>query len=476
MRRWLVVIAVVAACKSGKDAGKSTEAVHNAAEAVPAPKVSVASVLAKEDAKPPLLVIVESGGTARFAAAKTWADLDANKVQIAKTGAKLEVLDKYSREDYALKRDPVASVEDWDKHGDSPRDLTAIGGTPRHTVDQDDPPPPPPEDESGGTGTAMALDEGKMGQKDARQQAIEQARVAGVLGSDVLAGSPVGTGWNGRQPNEDGTPSRVAAVEGTVMKDGKLDPLRAMLLVPPTAKAAVLIDAVRDTGDAIAVSFNGKIRPLHLQFSMRDTANIREAAYWIEARVSAKAIAVEAVPDKPVEVAAIDQLGPALAKVREGRRGEAGSVDVLVDADVDVQRLIDVLVALDVAGVPVIGMGPPPTGEELARRGHRIAVVMLGQPNAQGDLDKSEIRKVVKNAKQQFTNCYEKQLATAPNLGGTVSVQFFIKPDGTVPNAAANGVDPEVSTCVAKVFEGLVFPKPNGRAGVQVNYPMTFHH
>ncbi|MBC7974979.1 MAG: AgmX/PglI C-terminal domain-containing protein, partial [Myxococcales bacterium] len=77
---------------------------------------------------------------------------------------------------------------------------------------QDDPPPPPPEDkpddgndQSGGTGTAMALDEGKMGKKEsdraegqykmqknqedpqlARQQAIEQARTAGVLGSTAL--------------------------------------------------------------------------------------------------------------------------------------------------------------------------------------------------------------------------------------------------------------------------------------------------
>ena len=77
---------------------------------------------------------------------------------------------------------------------------------------QDDPPPPEEEDkpddgedESGGTGTAMALDEGKMGKKDsdraegqykmqknqedpqlARQQAIEQARNAGILGSTAL--------------------------------------------------------------------------------------------------------------------------------------------------------------------------------------------------------------------------------------------------------------------------------------------------
>jgi hypothetical protein len=76
----------------------------------------------------------------------------------------------------------------------------------------DDPPPPAEEDkpddganQSGGTGQAMALDSGKMGKQDstretgqykaknnnldpqlARQQAIEAARTAGILGSSAL--------------------------------------------------------------------------------------------------------------------------------------------------------------------------------------------------------------------------------------------------------------------------------------------------
>jgi hypothetical protein len=93
-------------------------------------------------------------------------------------------------------------------------DLASLESTSTRTnnASQDDPPPPPEEDkpddgkdESGGTGTAMALDEGKMGKKDsnraegqykmqktqedpqlARQQAIEQARTAGILGSTAL--------------------------------------------------------------------------------------------------------------------------------------------------------------------------------------------------------------------------------------------------------------------------------------------------
>jgi hypothetical protein len=93
-------------------------------------------------------------------------------------------------------------------------DVASIEDTSTRTnsSSNEDPPPPPPEDkqddgkdESGGTGTAMALDEGKMGKKDsdraegqykmkkesdnpeiARQQAIEQARSAGILGSSAL--------------------------------------------------------------------------------------------------------------------------------------------------------------------------------------------------------------------------------------------------------------------------------------------------
>ena len=84
-------------------------------------------------------------------------------------------------------------------------DLSANETTTTRTAD--DPPPPEEEDKpDDGTGTAMALEEGKMGKKDtggaiahlssktdfssgfdssdiARQQAVEQARQAGVLGS-----------------------------------------------------------------------------------------------------------------------------------------------------------------------------------------------------------------------------------------------------------------------------------------------------
>jgi len=99
--------------------------------------------------------------------------------------------------------DPENSIADYNPDENAATKATATS--------IEDPPPPPPdekddgEDESGGTGTAMALDEGKMGKKDsdraegqynmkknadneqlARQQAIDAARNAGILGSTAL--------------------------------------------------------------------------------------------------------------------------------------------------------------------------------------------------------------------------------------------------------------------------------------------------
>ena len=70
----------------------------------------------------------------------------------------------------------------------------ALGPDPSAPVGDDDPPPPPPEDdpddESGGTGTAMALDEGKMGRKPLKPdpKKAKQLRARGVkLVADACA-------------------------------------------------------------------------------------------------------------------------------------------------------------------------------------------------------------------------------------------------------------------------------------------------
>ncbi len=497
-----MAIALVLGCKGkGKDKPK-IGAPEPAKAAATVPTVAVATVLAKDDGKPPFLFLVDDAGAVRLGAASSWADLDANKLKVAKKAGPLDPLDRFVREEFGLGRDPIDAIKAWDEYSETDIDLAALEDTKTAAGAQDDPPPPEEEDkpddghdETGGTGTAMALEEGKMGTRDsdraegqykmkkndedpqlARQQAIEQARAAGILGSGARHGGagdlPYAFKDHPPAPNEDGTPTRVAEVAGTVAVDGKLERLRAMVVISPTAKAKTLIDVVRDTDAAIAVSHAGKIRPLHLQFGMYGG----DAESWVEARVSANGIVIEAVPDAPIEVAAVDakQLATALDKARTARGMEADApVDVLVDPEIDVQRLIDVVVALDTAGVRAIGLGSAPSAEELARRGHRMPRTTIGQPNAVGDLNKGLIRKVVKSSKAKIHACYATALATNPALAGTVQVQFVIKPDGSVATAEASGVDPAVSTCVASVIKALVFPKPNSGGGVQVNYPFT---
>ena len=401
MRAWIVAIAVVMACKSGKDAGKGGEVVQNAASAAtPTPTVAVATVLAKDEGKPPFLLLVDGAGTARLAAAKTWADLDAGKLQITKKATKLAVLDRFVREDYAMGRDPLEAVTSWNDMGDVDIDLSALDDTTKHgSADRDDP-PPPPEEESGGTGTAMALDEGKMGKKDsdraegqykmkkdqddpqlARQQAIEQARTAGILGNTAL-------------------------VQGGAFA------------------------SLTGTGD-ISSGF--------------DDTNIYGCLLGNEAGEMNGGFGFGRSGFGP------GGGGTGWGTIGTGRYGTIGHG----------------------SGT---GSGYGVGGGRGGMRGRTSAVptVSIGQPNAQGDLDKAIIRRYIKRNIQKITYCYEKQLLAKPGLSGTVSTQFFISPNGNVTASNGSGVDPEVSSCVADVIRGIEFPKPKGGGGVQVNYPFTF--
>ncbi len=492
----LAIVVVVGGCKGGKD----KEQQEAAKAALVTPKVDVATVLAKDGSKMPWLLVVDDKGV-RVAAAQSWAALDAGELKVTKQVAPLDRIDRYIREDFMLGKQPSDTVATLDERADSDGvdiDLASLEDTTaRHgNLTQDDPPPPEEEDkpddgneESGGTGTAMALEEGKMGKKDseraegqykmaknqqdpqlARQQAIEQARNAGIPGKTGTSG---GGNFGFGPGNDDGTPSRLSQVDGVVAEDGKLEPMRVLILIAPTAKATKLIETIRDTQGAIAVTHAGKLRPLRLSFMNRDSIDAG-SKYWLEARVSKTSVAVEAVPDTALEVPDLKGLASALDKARKARGAEADApVDVLVDADVDVQRMIDVIVALDIAGVRQIGLGMAPTAEELSRRGHRIPAVAMGQPNAMGDLDKAIIRRYVRGVKPKIAACYTKALATNPDLEGTVQTQFFITPTGSVATATASGVDPDVANCIGDVIKKIEFPKPKGGGGVQVNYPFT---
>ncbi len=126
--------------------------------------------------------------------------------------------------------------------------------------------------------------------------------------------------------------------------------------------------------------------------------------------------------------------------------------------------------------------GPNPSGGARVQAGHgalraRVAAipsVTIGQPVVSGDLDRPVIRRYIKRSTERITYCYEKVLLRKPRLRGTMTVQFFISPDGKVASATAAGFDDEVGTCVANAVKDIAFPAHRGGGGIEVNYPFTF--
>ncbi|MBK9069551.1 MAG: AgmX/PglI C-terminal domain-containing protein [Myxococcales bacterium] len=116
-----------------------------------------------------------------------------------------------------------------------------------------------------------------------------------------------------------------------------------------------------------------------------------------------------------------------------------------------------------------------PGGGGSRRRASVAPEPSLGTPEVSGELDQATIRRYVKRNMEKIRSCYERQLLADPTLQGTVVVQFFIGPTGSVTSATARGLHGNVSTCLAEVVSHISFPRPGGGAGVHVkSYPFEF--
>jgi hypothetical protein len=375
----------------------------------------------------------------------------------------------------------------------------AAGGvapTPPPAVADDDPPPPPPEEEeddgeeeSGGTGSTVMLDEGKMGRKappdppptpaELRHEALAQAGLDGVYGVDPTAAGLAARTMEPRMgPVPPELPRRLGFVIGETLEEPMPDPLPRLLVVAaPGARASALVDVLRQNPALLGVAHQGTVRALRIAILQQgDRRQSTDWRPWTEVRVTATSLQVEGVPGPATELAAFDAkaLADAFVQQREARGlTDRVDVDVLVAADVDVQRLVDVLVALDGAGARIYSLGRlPAAGDaELAKRGKRVPTIQLRPIVSAGELSKTALVETLVTVSPQVKACYETGLATKPDLAGLVSTQFFISPNGTVTASYAQGVDGEVAACIAGVIKGLEFPKPGGGGGVQVNAP-----
>ena len=306
----------------------------------------------------------------------------------------------------------------------------------------------------------------------ARQRAIQQARNAGILGD------PDGLVTYGRLASAQSTPLDSIA---------KTAPL---VIAGPNAPAVAVARAVRRAGGLLGVSHHGKLAVLDVGFSPSPTTT-SDAVFegnggWIEVSTdTAHAIHFVLRPsgDETVALATDrDKLRAAFAQLADSTTKDL-PVDVVAFDDTTAQALVDTALALESIDVRAwkLADGPHSAADRqtqiasgLGMTRSLVPSVAIGQPNAQGDLDKAIIRRYVKRNIQKVKFCYEKALLQKPTLAGTVSTQFFIAPTGVVASSIATGVDPAVSACISAVIKTIEFPKPKGGGGVQVNYPFTF--
>lgn len=110
-------------------------------------------------------------------------------------------------------------------------------------------------------------------------------------------------------------------------------------------------------------------------------------------------------------------------------------------------------------------------------RGKSDLNIKSGMPVVMGSLDKNIIRRVINKNMAKVKYCYEKSLQKNPLLEGKIVVNFTIAPDGTVTAVTAKETtlgDADTETCIMKVVQSMLFPKPVGGGAVIVNYPYVF--
>lgn len=96
--------------------------------------------------------------------------------------------------------------------------------------------------------------------------------------------------------------------------------------------------------------------------------------------------------------------------------------------------------------------------------------ILLGVPTVAGDLDAGIVRRIMRRHLMKFRYCFERELLANPKLaGGTVETAFAIQPSGQTASPTADGIDPEVSKCIALELRSVAFPAPLDKNQVQVS-------
>jgi TonB family protein len=132
------------------------------------------------------------------------------------------------------------------------------------------------------------------------------------------------------------------------------------------------------------------------------------------------------------------------------------------------------------AGARNIGILSPESPAPAAAPSSQPAVTgqtIPGAASVRGSLDKEIIRRVIRRHIAEPKECYERQLARNPELGGRAVVQFTIAATGDVVASTLQDStlgDPRVESCLVQAVRGWKFPEPEGGGIVIVSYPFSF--
>lgn len=108
----------------------------------------------------------------------------------------------------------------------------------------------------------------------------------------------------------------------------------------------------------------------------------------------------------------------------------------------------------------------------------KLPRVIVGTPTASvGGLDAAILARVLRGELDKLRACYDRELATSPQLAVRIEVAFTIGSDGRVTQATAGAKVPVVlGQCLSRVIANVRFPAPQGGGSVHVTYPLAFDH
>lgn len=125
-----------------------------------------------------------------------------------------------------------------------------------------------------------------------------------------------------------------------------------------------------------------------------------------------------------------------------------------------------------------VGRGIGDTGDlNLGGNSKGRTRIESGTVTYEGSLSREEIQRVVDRFIAQIKYCYEHEFQRTPSLTGKIVANWVISAAGNVESASVKqntmGSVP-VASCVLRVINRMVFPKPRGGGIVTVSFPFVF--